>query len=414
MFADSSRSKTMSPRNFLKFSTCLVCLLACLSIAMVSVVAQTESIAELKERADQLLKQVKYVEAVPLLEKIVEAEPKNAEMHYSLASALLGQAANASDGPTRKALRIRARNEFIRAKELGNNAPNIDAMIQGLPADGSESAFSANEQAHAVMVKAEAYFAQGKMDEALKEYQKALALDPKLYDAALFSGDVYMEKEDFDQAEVWYQKAIAINPNRETAYRYSATPLMKQGKTDVARGRYIEAFITEPYNKFAVSGLVSWGRTTGTNLAHPKIDIPTEVTFDEKGDAKINLNASALLGKDDGGFAWIIYGTTRSTWHKEKFAKTFPGERTYRHSLPEEAEALRAVIALATSDKKVKTLNSSIAMLKKIDDAGLLEAYILMAIPDQGIARDHPAYLKDNRDKLRRYVVEVVVNSGGN
>ena len=131
-----------------------------------------------------------------------------------------------------------------------------------------------------------------------------------------------MQKEDFAQAETWYQKAIAIDPNKETAYRYSATPLMKQGKTVEARDRYIEAFITEPYNKFARAGFVQWGQATHTNLAHPKIDIPTDVTFDEKGDAKINLDASVLLGgKDDGSFAWIAYGATRSTWHKEKFAK---------------------------------------------------------------------------------------------
>ncbi|HEY5443343.1 MAG TPA: hypothetical protein VIJ87_02520, partial [Pyrinomonadaceae bacterium] len=64
--------------------------------------------------------------------------------------------------------------------------------------------------------------------------------------------------------------------------------------------------------------------------------------------------------------------------------------------------------------KKLKVLNPSIALLKKLDDAGLLEAYILISIPDQGIIKDHPAYLKDNRDKLRRYVTEYVINGGGN
>jgi hypothetical protein len=32
------------------------------------------------------------------------------------------------------------------------------------------------------------------------------------------------------------------------------------------------------------------------SLAHPAIDVPTSVTFDEKGDAKVNLDASALEG----------------------------------------------------------------------------------------------------------------------
>jgi len=224
-----------------------------------------------------------------------------------------------------------------------------------------------------------------------------------------------LQKADYANAEIWYQKAIAIDPNKETAYRYSATPLMKQRKTGEARDRYIEAFIVEPYNRFARGGLIQWAQATQTPLAHPDIAVPTDVTFDEKGDAKINLDAGALLGgKDDGSFAWISYGATRSTWRKEKFAKTFPNEKTYRHSLAEEADALRSVISVATADKKDKKLSPSLTRLKKLDDEGLLESYILLARPDDGIAQDHAAYLKQNRDKLRRYMVQYVVTGGGN
>jgi hypothetical protein len=35
-----------------------------------------------------------------------------------------------------------------------------------------------------------------------------------------------------------------------------------------------------------------------------------------------------------------------------------------------------------------------------------------MAMPDQGIALDHPAYLRQNRDKLRQYVVKYVLGNG--
>ena len=223
-----------------------------------------------------------------------------------------------------------------------------------------------------------------------------------------------MQKGDYAQAEAWYQRAIAINPNRETAYRYSATPLMKQRKFEQARDRYVEAFISEPFSRFSVSGLSQWARATNTALAHPDIDIPTKVTFDEKGDAKIDLDASALLGgKDDGSFAWIAYGAARSSWHKEKFAKAFPKEKAYRHTLAEEADALRSVLAVATGDKQVKRLSPSLAKLKKLDEAGLLEAYILLARADEGIAADYPSYLEQNRDKLRRYVLEYVITGGG-
>lgn len=408
----------MSQRSVMRVAM-QIALLFCLLAVWHSGVARaqkSDSLDELKEHAAALMKQTRYTEALPLLEKIVAAEPNNAEMHFYLGFALIAQANSTIDDRDKQAFRVRARNAFIRSKELGNTDPLVDALIGSMDPKGAEGpGFSKNIGANALMTQAESFFSQGKLDEALKNYQKALQLDPTIYEAALFSGDVFMEKGDYNQAEIWYQKAIAIDPNRETAYRYSATPLMKQNKVNEARDRYIEAFIVEPYSRFARTGLIQWAQMTKTNLAHPQIAIPTKVTFDEKGDAKIDLDASVLIGgKDDGSFAWISYGAARTDWHKEKFAKTFPNEKVYRHSLPEEADALRSVITMATADKKTKTLSPTLAKLKKLNDEGLLEAYILLAQADQGISQDHPAYLKQNRDKLRRYVVTYVVTGGGN
>jgi tetratricopeptide (TPR) repeat protein len=376
----------------------------------------TENAAELKRRSSELMQQIKYTEALPLLEKLATLDPNDGETQFYLGFALIGQAANTKDDAARKALRVRGRNAFVKAKALEFHEARLDALIQGLPEDGSDSpGYSSNSKAEELMREGEALFSQGKADEALKKYQQALEVDPKNYHAAVFSGDIYLQKQDFAQAEIWYQKAIAIDPNRETAYRYSATPLMKQRKTEAARDRYVEAFIVEPYNRFARAGLIQWAEATQTKLAHLQNDIPTNVTFDEKGDAKVNLDASVLLGgKDDGSFAWISYGATRSIWRKEKFAKTYPDEKVYRHSLAEEVDALRSVLSTATSDKTAKKLSPSLAKLKKLDEGGLLEAYILLARPDEGIAHDHPVFLKQNRDKLRRYVMEYVIKGGGN
>jgi hypothetical protein len=43
-----------------------------------------------------------------------------------------------------------------------------------------------------------------------------------------------------------------------------------------------------------------------------------------------------------------------------------------------------------------------------------LESYILLARADEGLIRDYPGYLRANRAKLRRYVMEYVVKGGGN
>jgi tetratricopeptide (TPR) repeat protein len=215
----------------------------------------------LRRQASGLLKENKYTEALPLLEKIAAAEPNDGETQFFLAFALLGQAHNTKDGATRKALRVRARQAFVKAKSLNYNEPKLDALILSLPEDGSDApGFTSNSEANNLMQEGEALFSQGKPDEALKKYQAALQLDPKLYHAALFCGDIFLQKEDFANAEIWYQKAITIDPNKETAYRYSATPLMKQRKTDAARDRYIEAFIVEPYNRFARGGLIQWAQ----------------------------------------------------------------------------------------------------------------------------------------------------------
>jgi tetratricopeptide (TPR) repeat protein len=248
-----------------------------------------------------------------------------------------------------------------------------------------------------------------KIDEALAAYQKAHRLDPKIYEAALFSGDMYLRKNEFPNAEIWYQKAIAIDPNRETAYRYSATPLMKQGKTALARDRYIEAYISEPYSRFAMNGILQWGQATNTQLSHPRVEVPEFKTgADGKTTSTININPLA-----DGSTAWIGYTATRAEWREKKFAATFPAEKTYRHTLREEAEALRSVVRMANELKaKTKTLNPQIETLMKLERDGLLEAFIIMAMPDEGIAQDQPAYLRQNRDKLRQYVVKYVIGDG--
>lgn len=106
--------------------------------------------------------------------------------------------------------------------------------------------------------------------------------------------------------------------------------------------------------------------------------------------------------------AWISYVTTREDWRKQKFTGAFPHEKQYRHSLKEEAEALRSVIARAKALKPAK-LNPQIAGLAELDRNGVLEAFILMANPDPDIAQDHAAYLRTNRDKLRQYVLSYVI-----
>jgi tetratricopeptide (TPR) repeat protein len=375
-----------------------------ISIASISVNAQTD--AELGEATKKLIplyQQQKYVEALPYAELLIKAIPDNANLQFIYGYCLLGKAKNVKDKEEARQLIIKSRQAFIKSKQLGNQDKLVDALITSLPADGLMSGqFSKNEEAENAMNEAEAVFTQGKYDEALALYQKALKLDPTIYEAALFSGDMFTQKGDFDNAEIWYQKAIKINPDRETAYRYSGTPLMKQKKYDLARDRYVEAYIVEPFSKFSTLGINQWAEITKSSIGHPRIDVP-EIKYDASGKATTVMNQNSLT---EGSKAWLAYSLTRESWHQEKFARTFPNEKTYRHTLQEETDALRSVLKMA---KEQKLAHPQFETLQKLDNEGLLEPYILLALTDDGIFEDYAPYLKTNRPKLRQYVLNFVI-----
>jgi hypothetical protein len=123
-----------------------------------------------------------------------------------------------------------------------------------------------------------------------------------------------------------------------------------------------------------------------------------------------------LSGKNDkngAAAAWMMYGIIRASWQSE-FAKQYPNEKTYRHSLKEEAAALRGAIeAVANQKIDAKNMDPSLQALQKLEKEGLLEAFILLALPDEGIVQDFVAYRKTNVENLRRYVKQYVLTGGG-
>jgi tetratricopeptide (TPR) repeat protein len=347
-----------------------------------------------------LLQQQRFGEAIPRLALLVEAMPDTANLRVMYGVALLGHSKQINDVTEAKRLSAEALVQFQAAKKLGDKTPDLDAYIRILGGGGAEATVS-NEgmsDAEKTLAQAESQFARSNYDEAIVLYAKALSLDPTLYEAATHSGDAYVAKQDWENAEKMYQKAIAIDPRRETAYRYSATPLMKQKKFDQARDRYIEAYIAEPYNQMSSRGIDQWASITGAKLGHPEIRLP---------DVKQAKPANSEDKKVDAlKEVWNAYLSVRAEWTKSKFAAAYPSEKTYRHTLKEETEAIRSALRLAM-EKKVES--PDLKLLQKLDTAGLLEAFVLLSMPDDGIAQDHRPYWNDNRTKLRQYVLDHII-----
>jgi tetratricopeptide (TPR) repeat protein len=371
-----------------------------------------------RERAFRLFKDAKYTEALPVFEKLAAANPNDSEVIETFGLLVLTQTAYLKDATARKEARVRGREILLRAQKLGANSSLLKAMLERVPPDGGDdTGFSSKKEVDEAMREGEGAFASGNFPKAIEMYQRALLLDPNLYEAALFTGDVYFKTADQVKAGEWFARAVAINPDRETAYRYWGDALMKQGKVTEAGDKFVEAFIAEPYNRLARAGFVNWGQRVNVNLAHPRVELPASVTQKKPGETTITLDPN-MLKKDDksgSGAAWVTYSLIRAGWPESEFKKQYPNEKQYRHSLKEEAAAFRAALKVLAEQKGVneKEIDPSLQILKKLDKEGLLEPFILLAMPDAGIAADFPAYRKTNIENLRRYVKEYVMTGGG-
>jgi tetratricopeptide (TPR) repeat protein len=387
--------------------------------------AQTQNPAE-RQKAIETYESQNMVAALPLLEKVALAYPNDPAVLSRLGFALYANSIDEKDAAKRQQMRQRSLATLRKSRSLGDDSNLTSIALEALEnPDSTQVPFSKIQAADAAIREGESAFMRGDFDKAIVAYRRALEADPHLYSAALYAGDSEFKKAmnstdpqfrsvHFDAAGVWFAKAIDINPNAETAYRYWGDALDAQGKADEALVKFVDAIVAEPYSgQRAYVGLMQWSQRHKIQVGHPHIEPPNSTTT-QGGNTTLNVDPRALQS-NDGSNEWLVYNFTRMAWQKSDFAKNYPNEQTYRHSLKEEAAAFRMVAEACAKDVKsgkVKTLEPSLETLVKLNDGGLLEAFILFARPDQGIARDYAAYRATNRDKLRRYWLEVAIIKG--
>jgi tetratricopeptide (TPR) repeat protein len=390
----------------------LLCL--ALTLAPGSPAQTDDSYQARRAQAFALYDSHKLVDALPLLEKLHAEKPDDVAVLERLSFVTLADSATLTDGSERKRERAHARKLADEAKAAGDES-NLLKVVLAVPEDGGEMTFSGTPEVQAVMQEGEAAFAKGDMDAAIAAYSRALELDPKEYDAALFIGDVYFKKKDHEQADKWFSRAAAIDPNRETAYRYWGDDLVAQGRVSEAKEQFVSAIVAQPYDQRSWMGLSQWAKSQKMMLGHPRIVSPNQIEDKGKNQTNITIDPSTLLGgaKKDGTDAWFSYTLFRAVWHTEKFQKEFPAEKEYRHSLPEEVDGFQGVVNSVKEKikkKEIQQLDPALAILVKLSDEGLLESYILISRADKGISQDYPTYRDAHREKIRQYITEWIIH----
>jgi tetratricopeptide (TPR) repeat protein len=349
-----------------------------------------------------LYEQHNLLGALPIYERLSARLPENTEYAERAAECLMTAVQSMAPGAERDAAFEREKAAAARARALGANGPLLQIVLDhAAQPQPSASAGMANPK----MALAEQAFGRADFDTALKLYLEIADADPKSYESRLYAGDVYFQRHDIARAGEWYGKAVAVDPDRETAHRYWGDALAKDGQRGAAYEHFREAVIADPYSRRAWLALSTWAKSTHAELVHPRIPAPRgAVTANDKGGMTISVDAKSTT---QAGAAWLTYSMTSVLWRESKFKEAYPDEGTYRHSLAEEVTALKmALVVAGDAAKNTKEYGD----LARLDADGMLEPYVLLSAPDEGISKDYAGYRASHRDQLRTYIDRYVVH----
>ncbi|HXS11494.1 MAG TPA: tetratricopeptide repeat protein [Acidobacteriaceae bacterium] len=386
--------------------------LACMWLLCAPILAQDAQAPDVKAqdaKAQAMYEKQDYLGALPLYEDLHTRVPSSTLFAERLAMCLLGKAGTQDDADA-AATRKRAKELLLQAKAGGDNSNLMQILLEKMNAAEGSTQPAVHPPGYEWLQKAEVNFSSGDMAGALENYKKALEVNPQFYEAALFAGDTEYKMGHPAEAGTWFARAIAIDPDRETAYRYWGDTLEKAGSHEHAEEEFIAAIVAEPYTRASRIGLAQWANVNHSRVVPPPITLPAGAS--QSADGKINITLPMSSKKDDPeGSMRMIYAMQSALWQGDEFKKHFPDEKQYRHSLIEEAESIRSMLAVAREQKiSANKLSTSTKLLMELDQNGMLECWILIDHPDQGIAQDYAGYRKDHRKLLEEYIAKYDVH----
>jgi tetratricopeptide (TPR) repeat protein len=379
-----------------------------------------------RKQADELFLAQKPLEALPLYEDLCRQDPTVAVFAERHGAGLLAKEATLPDAAERMKTHLAAIDEIKRAQALGDNSAYVrgvlnleaktlvGAVVTGIPLTVGYT-YRGRPDAQAVFREAEGAFGRSDWSAAAKLYIQAANLDPSWYDPALFAGDSFFRLKDGANLSIWFAKAIAIDPDRETAYRYWGDALFQANDQAGARAKFVEAVVAEPYGNPPLSELGQWAQRTGHQLVRPAITRPEFST----ADGALRVDPELAASTKDGRSSWIIYQQYRVAHGARSLNQPIVAGGSdangvvtpsgYRHTIPEEHAALRAM--LADIEAKLKSgaliesnLDVSIRNIRDLEKANALGAWIAINAADAGIRSDYSDYRSNHRKHLVDYV----------
>ena len=110
-----------------------------------------------------------------------------------------------------------------------------------------------NYDAHNMLGRA--WFAQGRMDEAIREFQEVVRLNPGFAEAYNILGRAFDAEGRVDEAIACYQKALEIRPDYIVAHINLSDLLLRMGRVDEAIARYQKVLEIDSNHVTAINNL---------------------------------------------------------------------------------------------------------------------------------------------------------------
>ena len=151
-----------------------------------------------------------------------------------------------------------AQNNTASAEQTASILQTLEQTPTQTTANSSQKESIASNDAQAYYNQAVGYHEQGEVELALENYDRALALDPKLFDAYINRGVLYEGQGKTDLALADYNQALALNPNDANVYYNRGRLYAQQGKAELALGDFDQTLALNPNdaNAYTIRGSI--------------------------------------------------------------------------------------------------------------------------------------------------------------
>lgn len=177
------------------------------------------------------------------------ASTKQSESLDQVVMEIIDERPSSTDGSNQQASNQQASNQANQVNQVNRSSQTsrgVEPMID-LPSPKTREEES--------LSKAVDLYASGDLESALRELERAIAINPRFTRAYIESGDIYMELAEYDKAERQFAAAVRSEPRNFMAQYRHASVLHKLGSLEESKRAYLRALSIRPTDFDANLGL---------------------------------------------------------------------------------------------------------------------------------------------------------------